>query len=191
MAWLKWFRNYRRDRRAEAYCLRRPVWRMRPRFTRASLQDLFSLAICHDLSWEVLCLPGGADLSSTRQAASARRRKYSSRHLVPYFSYTRASAASSVCSIFVHKNMAVDRNDTMTPPSQQSLEIHHLPRAFRLQLVWLSCNTFLRALGVFFFSFHFILMLWSRSFCCSVVPGTLAFHSLYVINHFNWLVCPV
>ena len=67
MAWLEFFINYRRDRRAEAYGLRHPVWYMRPRFTRASLQDLFTLAICSDLSWEVLSLPGGAALSNTNK----------------------------------------------------------------------------------------------------------------------------
>ena len=50
---------------------------------RASLQDLFTLAICSELSWEVLCLPGGAVLLSTdKRLQLGRANIQTARHLV-------------------------------------------------------------------------------------------------------------
>ena len=41
------------------------TWALSSRRRRASLQDLFTVGICSVFFWEVLCLPGGAALSST------------------------------------------------------------------------------------------------------------------------------
>ena len=57
-------------------------------------------------------------------------------------------------------------------------------RLFLLQLFWLSCIylSFFRAPGAFLLSFNVFLLLWSRSFCCAVVPGTPAFHLLHCVD---------
>ena len=131
MPWLTCFRNFPRDRRAQEYCLRRPVWYMRPRFTsqtRLLARPLHSRHMLRSSLGDPLLARWRRSLEH-RQAAIARPRKYSNREAPRCFSLRKASAPSSVRSIFAHENVAVARNDAMTPPSQLSREGNHLRRA--------------------------------------------------------------